>query len=94
MWTFRVGFPGQSEAFQLHAELNLVMGSLDGKFWLLLLLFITVWSVIEFRLSDSVMSAFSVASGNWITLSWSACRQLLIVEAAMGRSHKVISCSR
>ncbi|XP_072154461.1 disheveled-associated activator of morphogenesis 1 isoform X3 [Bemisia tabaci] len=24
------------------------------------------------------MSAFSVASGNWITLSWSACRQLLI----------------
>nr|XP_018899944.1 PREDICTED: uncharacterized protein LOC109032326 [Bemisia tabaci] len=31
-----------------------------------------------FRFSDSVMSAFSVASGNWITLSWSACRQLLI----------------
>ncbi|XP_018906933.2 neuronal acetylcholine receptor subunit alpha-7 isoform X2 [Bemisia tabaci] len=33
------------------------------------------------------MSAFSVASGNWITLSWSACRQLLI-ESSQGPHEK------
>ncbi|XP_072160988.1 CUB and sushi domain-containing protein 1 isoform X2 [Bemisia tabaci] len=53
------------------------MGSLDGEFWLSTASFYHGL----FRLSDSVMSAFSVASGNWITLSWSACRQLLIGEA-------------